>query len=43
VYNTDSPLIAFERLWQSINGEDSWNNNPWVWAVQFKQIENPNI
>ena len=42
VYNTDSPLIAFERLWQSINGEQSWTDNPWVWVVEFERIENPN-
>ena len=32
---------AFGTLWKSINGEDSWNQNPWVWVVSFKRIEKP--
>lgn len=31
----------FEQLWKSINGADSWNNNPWVWVISFKRIEKP--
>lgn len=30
---------GFERLWQSINGPDSWSANPWVWVVTFKRVE----
>lgn len=30
---------SFESLWQSINGPESWDENPWVWAVTFKRIE----
>jgi hypothetical protein len=29
---------SFVRLWQSINGEDSWATNPWVWVVEFKMV-----
>ena len=32
------PVTAFSRLWQSINGPDSWDANPWVWVVEFKQV-----
>lgn len=39
---TDSPIQVFKFLWQSINGADSWNKNPWVWVIEFKQIEKPN-
>jgi hypothetical protein len=33
---------SFETLWQSINGEQSWAQNPWVWRIEFKRIEKPN-
>lgn len=29
---------AFRRLWKNINGEESWNANPWVWVVSFKVL-----
>lgn len=36
----NTPQFAFKSLWESINGFDSWQNNPWVWVVEFKRIEN---
>lgn len=34
-----SPRRAFEALWASINGAESWTANPWVWCVSFRQAE----
>lgn len=34
-----SPAEAFEKLWVSINGDASWDANPWVWAITFNRIE----
>lgn len=33
------PVKHFRSLWQSINGSDSWDANPWVWALTFKRAE----
>lgn len=34
-------LEAFMELWQSINGKDSWEQNPYVWVYDFEQVEKP--
>lgn len=33
------PKDSFESLWESINGAGSWQQNPWVWVVQFKVVQ----
>lgn len=38
---TTSSTHSFQTLWEAINGEDSWNENPWVWVIEFKTIDKP--
>lgn len=35
-YHGADPRISYWSLWEAINGRDSVEANPWVWAVQFK-------
>jgi hypothetical protein len=37
----DIPTYLFQKLWQSINGANSWEEDPWVWVYEFKQVEMP--
>lgn len=33
-----SPVLAYKRTWELINGQGSWDSNPFCWVIEFKVI-----
>lgn len=33
-----SPVLAYKKLWESIEGAGSWDLNPFVWVLEFNVI-----
>jgi len=41
INDTVPAKFSFRTLWYSINGEKSFDANPFVWVISFKRIEKP--
>jgi hypothetical protein len=38
LYQFSSAQESFQSLWESINGPESWQKNPWLWVITFRRV-----
>lgn len=42
-HSFDTPREAYKALINSIDGKDTWDNNPWVWVYDYKLIDRKEV
>ena len=40
-YGFTNPINSYKSLWQKINGQNNWNENPFVFVYKFQRIDEP--
>lgn len=35
----EDPIKAYSALWEALHGSGSWEDNPWVWVIEFKLLD----
>lgn len=35
---SNDPRKSYRALWESLNGDDSWDANPFVWVIEFTRV-----
>ena len=41
IYQCQTAVESFRSLWSEINGQKSWEENPFVWVITFERTEMP--